>query len=320
MSQRKLYPEIEPYNTGMLKVSELHTMYYEEVGNPEGKPILFLHGGPGAGLSSDYRRYFDPEFYRIILFNQRGAGKSTPHAELRENTTAHLVSDIEKLREHLNIEKWIVLGGSWGTTLALNYAINHPSKVVGLILRGIFLGRKTDIDWLYQEGASNIYPDKWEEYYNLIPEEERGNMIKAYYKRLTSENEEERLKAAKAWSVWEGNVVNLIPNEKTIEEFGASSLALSMARTECHYFINNMFNESDNHILENTDKIKHIPCRIVHGRYDMDCRISGAWELHKLLPKSELIIVKDAGHSGMEPGILSELVQATDDFKKLYTK
>lgn len=318
MEKRQLFPEIEPYNTGMLKVSDLHTLYYEEVGNPEGKPILFLHGGPGAGLSAAYRRYFDPKFYRVILFDQRGAGKSTPHAELKDNTTQHLVDDIEKIREHLNIDKWVVLGGSWGTTLALTYAIHHPSKVMGLILRGIFLGTKAEIDWIYQEGASNIYPDKWEDYFELIPEEERGNMIEAYYKRLTSDDEEERLKAARAWSVWEGNIVNLIPDEETIKEFGESGLALSMARTECHYFINNMFNESDNYILENADKIKDIPCRIVHGRYDMDCRIYAAWKLQKLLPKSELKIIKDAGHSGMEPGTLSELVQATEDFKKLY--
>lgn len=318
MANRVLFPEIEPYKTGTLKVSELHTMYYEEVGNPNGEPILFLHGGPGAGLSEGYRRYFDPEFYRIILFDQRGAGKSIPHAELRENTTKHLVEDIEKLREHLNIEKWVVLGGSWGTTLALTYAINHPSKVLGLILRGIFLGTKSEIDWIYQDGASKIYPDKWEEYFNLIPENERGNMIEAYYKRLTSNNEEERLKAARAWSMWEGSIVNLIPDDETIEEFGSSGLALSMARTECHYFINNMFNESDNYILEHADRIKDIPCRIVHGRYDMDCRVFAAWELHKLLPKSELKIIKDAGHSGMEPGTISELVQAAEDFKKLY--
>lgn len=318
MDRKKLYPEIKPYNTGMLKVSDLHTLYYEEVGNPKGKPILFLHGGPGAGLSQKYRRYFDPKFYRIILFDQRGAGKSKPHAELKENTTKHLVADIENIRDYLNINKWIVFGGSWGTTLALTYAICHPDKVIGLILRGIFLGRKSDVHWLFQEGSSNIYPDKWEDFIKIIPENERDNMIKAYYKRLTSNNEEERLQAAKAWSIWEGNVVLLLPDEKNIEKFGSSDLALSMARCECHYFINNMFNETDNYILENTDKIEDIPCRIVHGRYDMDCRLSGAWELHKKLPLSDLRIVKDAGHSGMEPGTISELVQATEDFKTLY--
>ena len=318
MERKKLFPEIQPYNSGMLKVSDLHTLYYEEVGNPKGEPILFLHGGPGGGLSDAYRRYFDPNFYRVILFDQRGAGKSTPHAELRENTTENLVFDIEKLRKHLNIDKWVVLGGSWGTTLALTYAIHYPKMVLGLILRGIFLGTKAEIDWIYQEGASEIYPDKWEDYLKLIPEGERDNMIEAYYKRLTSDNDEERLKAAKAWSIWEGNIVNLIPDEESINKFGQSGLALSMARTECHYFINNMFNESDNYILENAYKIKDIPCRIVHGRYDMDCRISAAWKLHKLLPKSKLEIIKDAGHSGMEPGTLSELVKATEDFKRLY--
>ena len=318
MKRKELFPKIEPYNTGMLKVSNLHTLYYEEVGNPKGNSILFLHGGPGAGLSEKYRRYFDPKFYRIILFDQRGAGKSTPHAELKENTTQNLVQDIEEIRQHLNIDKWIVFGGSWGTTLALTYAIYHPSKIIGLILRGIFLGRKSDINWLYQEGASYIYPDKWEDYLSIIPSKERGNLIKAYYKRLTSDNEDEKLAAAKAWSIWEGNVVNLIPDEESIKKFGESDLALSMARTECHYFINNLFFDSDNFILENAGIIKDIPCRIVHGRYDVDCRLTGAWELKKLLPKSDLKIVQDAGHSGMEPGTISELVQAAEDFKILY--
>jgi len=316
--ERKLFKEIEPYNSGMLKVSDLHTLYYEEVGNPEGKPIVVFHGGPGAGISTDYRRYFDPLFYRIILFDQRGAGKSTPHAELKDNTTEHLIEDIEKLRVFLNIQKWVVLGGSWGTTLALSYGIKHPDKVYGLILRGIFLGRKEDINWLYQEGASNIYPDKWENYKKIIPEDERYDYVTAYYNRLTSNDEKIRMEAAKAWSIWEGSVVNLLPNEETVKAFGESDLALSIARLECHYFYNNMFNDNDNYILENIDKIKDIPCRIVHGRYDMDCRLSGAWELQSKLNNSKLCIVKDAGHSGMEPGTISELVNATEEFKKLY--
>lgn len=315
---RKLYPEIEPYNTGMLKVSDIHSIYYEEAGNKNGKPVVYLHGGPGAGISADCRRFFDPEFYRIILFDQRGAGKSTPHAELKDNTTQHLVEDMEKLRKELNVDKWLVFGGSWGSTLALTYAIHHKENVSGLVLRGIFLGRKDEIDWNFQgNGSSNIYPDKWEPYYNFIPDEEKHDMVKAYYKRLTSENKEERLNAARIWSVWEGNIINLLPNEKTVADFGKDETALSVARTECHYFINKMFNETDNYILENVHKIKDIPCRIVHGRYDMNCRMVSAWELHKALPQSELRIVPDAGHSSMEPGIISELVQSTDDFKNI---
>lgn len=319
MKINEFYPEIEPYNTGMLKVSNIHTLYYEEVGNPKGKPIVFLHGGPGAGLCNDYRRYFDPEFYRVILFDQRGAGKSTPHAELRENTSWELVEDIEKIRKHLEIDKWIVFGGSWGSTLALLYAINHPDKTLALVLRGIFLGRKSEIDWIFQQGANMVFPEKWEVYYNLIPKEEQGNMIKAYYKRLTSDDEKTRMDAAKAWSVWEGSIVKLFPNEEeTMDEFGDPHLALSMARTECHYFYNNMFYDSDNYIMENVDKIKNIPCRIVNGRYDMDCPVGTAWELHKALPKSEINIVKDAGHSGVETGTVSGLIQACEDFKNLY--
>jgi len=319
MKLNEFYPEIEPYNTGMLKVSDIHTLYYEEVGNPKGKPIVFLHGGPGAGLCTDYRRYFDSEFYRVILFDQRGAGKSTPHAELRENTSWELVEDIEKLRKHLEIDKWIVFGGSWGSTLALLYAINHPDKTLALVLRGIFLGRKSEIDWTFQHGANMVYPEKWEVYHDLIPKDEQDNMIKAYYKRLTSDDEKIRINAAKAWSVWEGSIVKLFPNEEeTMDEFGDTHLALSMARTECHYFYYNMFYESDNYIMENVDKIKDIPCRIVNGRYDMDCPVGTAWELHKALPKSEIDIVKDAGHSGVETGTVSGLIQACEDFKELY--
>lgn len=313
-----LFPEIEPYKKGELKVSSIHTIYYEEVGNPKGKPILFIHGGPGAGLDPIYRRFFDPEFYRIILFDQRGCGKSTPHAELKENTTWHLVYDMERLREHCNINKWIVFGGSWGSTLALIYAINNPENVLGMILRGIWLSRKSEVDWLYQEGASMIYPEVWENYLNPIAKDERVDLVKAYYDALTDEDENRQIEAAKAWSIWEGSISKLLPSQKLIESFGDPHNAISIARIECHYFINNMFAKSDDYILENIDKITDIPAIIVNGRYDIVCPIGTAWELHKALPKSEFIVVRDAGHSATEEGTISELVTACERFKTLY--
>ncbi|WP_132995516.1 prolyl aminopeptidase [Sporanaerobacter acetigenes] len=313
-----LFPKIEPYEKGYLKVSDLHTIYYEEVGNPKGKPILFLHGGPGAGLDPMNRCYFDPDFYRIILFDQRGCGKSEPHAELKENTTWDLVEDIEKLREHCNIDKWVVFGGSWGATLSLIYAICHPENVLGLILRGIWLSRKSEVYWLYQEGASRFYPEVWEEYLKPIPKEKRGDIVKAYYEIFNNGSEEEQIKAARSWSIWEGSISKLIPSEDLINSFGDPFNAISIAKIECHYFVNNMFAKSDNYILENIDQILHIPTVIVNGRYDLVCPIYTAWELHKALPKSKFIVVKDAGHSATEVGIISELVQATEEYKKLY--
>lgn len=306
------YPEIEAYKTEMLKVSDLHTLYVEQVGNPEGIPVVFLHGGPGGGVGEDHRRFFDPKKFRIVLFDQRGAGKSTPAAELRENTTWDLVSDIEKIREHLGIQKWMVFGGSWGSTLALTYAITHPEKVQHLILRGIFLCRPSEIHWFYQHGASEIYPDVWESYYNHIPAEERGDFVKAYYKRLTHENADVRLAAAKVWSKWEAATSKLFVDLKAIEDFDDPTYALQFARIECHYFINNSFFKTNNWILENISKIKYIPCDIVQGRYDVVCPARSAWDLHKAWPEARLQIIQDAGHAAGETGIKAALVGITD--------
>lgn len=313
-----LFPEIEPYEKGHIKVSDLHTIYYEEAGNPKGKPILFLHGGPGAGLDPMNRRFFDPKFYRIILFDQRGCGNSTPHAELKENTTWDLVEDIEKIRQHCSIDKWVVFGGSWGATLSLIYSILHPENVLGLILRGIWLSRKNEVQWLYQEGASRFYPEVWEEYLKPIPEHKRNDIVKAYYDIFTKGEEEKQMEAAKAWSAWEGSISKLIPSKDLIESFSDPNNAIAIAKIECHYFVNNMFAKSDNFVIENAHKISHIPTIIVNGRYDLVCPIYTAWELHKALPKSKFIVVDDAGHSATEPGIVSELVKATEEYKELY--
>jgi proline iminopeptidase len=312
---RTFYPPIEPYDQGMLPVSPVHTIYYEQCGNPEGTPALFLHGGPGGGIVPDYRRFFDPEAYRVVLFDQRGSGQSTPHASLEENTTWHLVSDIERLREQLGIEKWLVFGGSWGSTLALAYAQTHPERVSALVLRGIFLCRPKEIRWFYQEGASWIFPDVWEEYLNVIPEEERGDMVSAYYRRLTSEDEQVRLEAARAWSVWEGSTSKLLFDYAMIEKFADAEFALAFARIECHYFMNNAFFETDNYLIENASKIRHIPAVIVQGRYDVVCPFRSAWELHRAWPEAELKVIPDAGHSATEPGTIAALVEATDGFK-----
>lgn len=309
---KTLYPPIEPYDTGRLPVSPVHNLYYEQCGNPEGKPVVFLHGGPGGGVIPTYRQFFDPQAYRIVLFDQRGSGKSTPHANLEDNTTWHLVADIETLREHLGIEQWVVFGGSWGSTLSLAYAETHPERALALILRGIFLCRKAEIDWLYQRGADAIFPDVWEEYVKIIPEEERGDMLGAYHRRLIGEDEQIRLEAARAWSVWEGSTSKLYPDPKLIEQFGDPHLALSLARIECHYFVNNSFLPTENHLIDNVDKIRHIPGVIVQGRYDVVCPPVSAWDLHRAWPEADLRIVPDAGHSATEPGTVNELVTATD--------
>lgn len=311
------FPDIEPYRTGRLKVSHLHELYYEEAGNPKGSPILFIHGGPGGGIEPSHRRYYDPAHYRIVLFDQRGCGRSTPYADLRENTTWDLVGDIEKLRQHLGIEKWIVFGGSWGSTLSLLYAETHPDRVRGLILRGIFLCRKREIDWFYQRGASFIFPDVWREFVSVIPEAERGDMVSAYYKRLTSEDRDVRIAAAKAWSTWEGATSKLIPDLSFISTFSNDGFAEAFARIECHYFINGIWMRSDNQILDDVYKIRHIPCEIVHGRYDVVCPLENAWDLHRAWPESRLHVIPDAGHSAKEPGILSQLIEATERFKSL---
>lgn len=311
---RTLYPAIEPFDTGRLKVSPIHELYYEQCGNPQGKPVVFLHGGPGGGISSDYRRYFDPEVYRVVLFDQRGSGKSTPHASLEDNTTWHLVEDIERLREHLGIKTWQVFGGSWGSTLALAYAETHPDRVHQLVLRGIFLCRQKEIRWFYQEGASAIFPDVWEEYLKVIPEAERADMVSAYYRRLTSEEEAVRLEAARAWSIWEGSTSKLFFDPSMIEKFADPEFALAFARIECHYFMNNAFFSTDNYLIENVGRIRSIPGVIVQGRYDVVCPATSAWDLHRAWPEAQLHIIPDAGHSISEPGIVDALVTATDDF------
>ena len=311
---RSLYPPIEPYRTGTLKVSDLHTMYYEEAGNPQGRPVVFLHGGPGGGLDPDYRRYFDPARWRVVLFDQRGCGQSTPHAELRENTTWDLVADTERLRQTLGIEKWVVFGGSWGSTLALAYAETHPERCLGLVLRGIFLLRRKELLWFYQEGASWLFPDAWDEYLKPIPEVERGDLMSAYHRRLTSDDAAVRMDAARAWSVWEGSTSKLFQNPESIARFAGDAFAEAFARIECHYFVNGAFLKSDTQLLDDASRIAHLPGVIVQGRYDVVCPAASAWALHRRWPKSELKIIGDAGHSITEPGIIDALVAATDDF------
>lgn len=311
---RTLYPPIEPYRTGFLEVEGGHTLYWEECGNPHGKEILFLHGGPGIGLMPYHRSFFDPERYHIILFDQRGCGKSLPFSSLENNTTWDLVEDIERLREHFKIEKWLVFGGSWGSTLALTYSIQHPERVEGLILRGIFLCRPSEIQWYYQSGANQLFPDLWENYCAPIPVQERGDFVTAFYKRLTSSDAVVRKEAAQAWSGWEGGTSKLFFDPSLYASFTADDQADSIARIECHYFIHNAFFETDNWILENVQAIRHIPCIIVQGRYDVPCPITSAWELHRAWPEAKLEIIPDAGHAATEPGILDALIRATDHF------
>lgn len=314
---KDFYPEIEPFQKSYLKVSDLHQIYYEISGNPNGAPVVFLHGGPGGGTDPDHRRYFDPQFYKIILFDQRGCGLSKPNAELKENTTWDLVSDMEQIRELLNIDKWIVFGGSWGSTLALTYAVTHPARVKGLILRGIFLCRPEELKWFYQQGASWIFPDVWEKYWNYIPSEERSDMMKAYYTRLTSDDSQTRLQAAKVWSQWEAATSRLYVDLQSIEAFEEPEKALAFARIECHYFMNNAFFPSNNYILENIAKVKGIPGVIVQGRYDVVCPAKSAWDLHRLWPEADIKIIADAGHAASEPATRAALIDATDQMKSL---
>ncbi|MEL6232261.1 MAG: prolyl aminopeptidase [Cyanobacteria bacterium J06627_3] len=311
---RQPYPPIEPYRQGQLPVSPIHTLHFEEVGNPQGKPVVFLHGGPGGGTVPFYRQFFDPERWRVILFDQRGCGRSTPHAELAENTTWDLVDDIERLRSHLAIEQWTVFGGSWGSTLALAYAQRYPQRCTGLILRGIFMLRPKEIRWFYQEGASYIFPDAWEHYLAPIPAAERHDLVTAYYQRLTSPDAKIRQQAARAWAVWEASTSYLIQNPQTIERFSNDEFADAFARIECHYFTHGGFFNPPDQLLQNVATIRHIPAVIVQGRYDVVCPMASAWELHRAWPEAELIIVANAGHSATEPGILSALVEATDRF------
>ncbi|NEQ05403.1 MAG: prolyl aminopeptidase [Moorea sp. SIO4E2] len=311
---RELYPPIEPYNQQTLTVSNLHTIYFEESGNPQGQPVVVLHGGPGGGSQPVYRQYFDPKKWRIVMFDQRGCGRSIPHAELEENTTWDLVRDIEKLRVKLGIQQWVVFGGSWGSTLSLAYSQTHPERCLGLILRGIFMLRQKEIRWFYQEGASYIFPDAWEEYIKPIPEAERHDLISAYYRRLTSPDPQTRNSAARAWSIWEASTSKLFQDPSLIQKFGEGEFADAFARIECHYFVNKGFFEPEDQLLRNVDRIKSIPGVIVQGRYDVVCPMVSAWELHQVWPEAELIVVPDAGHSMAEPGIRSALIEATDKF------
>jgi proline iminopeptidase len=297
-------------------VSDVHELYFEESGDPGGKPVVFLHGGPGFGTEPNHRRFFDPAAYRIVLFDQRGCGKSTPHASLVENTTWDLVADVETLRAHLGIERWQVFGGSWGSTLALAYAETHPDRVTELVLRGIFLVREQEIAWFYQRGTSAIFPDAWEKYVEPIPERERGDFVRAYYKRLTSDDPAERLRAAKAWSVWEGSTSCFAPNRALIEKTAVDEFAVAFARIECHYFVHGAWLEPPRDLLGNVHRIRHIPGVIVQGRYDVVCPMESAWALHRAWPEADLRIVADAGHSAGEPGTVHELVEATDRFRR----
>ena len=312
---RTLYPAIEPFASGFLQVSPLHRLYYEQCGNPDGKPVVFLHGGPGAGCGPNSRRFFDPAHYHIILFDQRGCGRSTPHAELVENTTWELVADMERLREHLGIDRWQVFGGSWGSTLALSYAQTHPQRVSELVLRGIFMLRRWELEWFYQKGCDAIFPDAWETYLAQIPEVERGDLISAYYRRLTSPDPAIRLSAAKAWSVWEASTSYLLQDAEQIKGNAVDEFALAFARIECHYFVHGGFFEADDQLLRNASRLKDIPAVIVQGRYDVVCPTRSAWDLHRAWPEADLRIVADAGHSAFEPGITDELVRATDRFR-----
>lgn len=311
--RRTLYPALEPDRSGRLDVGDGHELYYEESGNPGGKPVVFLHGGPGGGTTAKMRQFFDPSAYRIVLFDQRGAGRSRPHANLEANTTWHLVDDIERLRRHLGIERWQVFGGSWGSTLALAYAETHPERVTELVLRGIFMLRRKEIEWFYQRGVSELFPDLWQHFLAPIPENERDDLLHAYHRRLTGDDSATRLRAAKAWSVWEGSTSTLLPKAEVRKIFEEDDMALSMARIESHYFVNAGFME-EGQLLRDVDRVRHIPAVLVQGRYDVVCPPVTAWELSRAWPEADLRIVPDAGHAAFEPGNVHELVSATDRF------
>mgnify|MGYP003390043389 CR=1 FL=1 len=312
-----LYPPIESFAHDRLDVGGGHEVYFEECGNPNGEPALLVHGGPGGGSNPTMRRYHDPRHYRIILFDQRGCGRSTPNASLVDNTTWHLVEDMERLRRHLAIERWQLVGGSWGSTLALAYAQSYPNRVTALILRGIFLLRLSELEWFYQEGCSWLFPDAFEAYQRIIPVSERSDMIAAYYRRLTSTDPRIQLEAARAWSIWEGSTLSLHQDVERIKLFAAETYAIAFARIECHYFMNRGFFERDGHLLAHADRIKDIPGTIVHGRYDVVTPLKGAWDLKKVWPRADLRIVPDAGHAMTEPGIVHELISATRSYARL---
>ena len=316
MSQRRsFYPEIQPFQRGRLRVSALHEIYFEQCGNPRGQPAVVLHGGPGGGITPFLRQMHDPSHYRIILFDQRGCGQSTPHAELAENTTWDLVADMERLRQHLGIDRWQVAGGSWGSTLALAYAETHPERVTGLVVRGIFTVRRSEIEWFYQCGADALFPDVWETYVAPIPEAERHDLIAAYHRRLTGADPAAQLACARAWSQWEGATLSLLPDPRRVSEFGADRFALAFARIECHYFQNRGFFARDGQLIDDADRLKGIPGVIIQGRYDVVTPMVTAWDLHKAWPEAEFVVVPDAGHTATEPGIADAVISATDRFR-----
>ena len=309
-----LYPAIEPYRQERLKVGGGNEIYLEECGNPNGKPVVIVHGGPGGGCNSTMRRFHDPNRYRIILFDQRGCGRSLPHASLEANTTWHLVADMERLRTHLGVDRWQLFGGSWGSTLSLAYAQTHPDRVSDLVLRGIFLLRREELAWFYQGGCSWMFPEAFEEFRKIIPPEERGDMIAAYYRRLTSRDRNVQIAAARAWSIWEGSTLSLMQDPERVRLFGADNYAIAFARIECHYFVNRGFFERDDQLLRGVEHIRHLPCIMVHGRYDVVTPVKNAWDLWRAWPQAELKVVSDAGHAMTEPGIVHELVGATRKF------
>jgi len=313
MSRTDLYPEITPYESGFLDLDAGHRMYWEQSGNPEGKPVVFFHGGPGAGSTSAHRRFFDPQHYRIVVFDQRGAGRSTPLGELEANTTLHLIADTERLRDYLGIEKWLVFGGSWGSTLGLAYGIAHPERCTGFVLRGIFLCRTQEIDW-FLYGMRSVFPEAWSRFASHLPGPERSDLLEHYYRRLTDPDPEVHLPAARAWSSYEGACSTLLPSPETVAAFADDRVALGLARIEAHYFRHAIF-LPENHLLDRVGAVRQIPCTIIQGRYDMVCPIVTADELHQAWPEAEYIVIPDAGHSAMEPGIRASLIRATEGFK-----
>lgn len=318
-NRRILYPRLESRRSGRLRVSEIHEIYWEESGNPNGIPVIAVHGGPGGGSSPEMRRFFDPGKYRIILFDQRGCGRSTPHSELRENTTWDLIDDMESIRDALGVDRWLVFGGSWGSTLSLAYGVTHPDRTLGLVLRGIFLVSKAEIQWFYQSGASRLFPDAYDRYIKPIPEDERDDLLMAFHKRLIGDDKQARIDAARAWSRWEGETLSIKGPTTTPARFNEDDFVDAFARIECHYFVNRGFFASDNWLLDEArTKLKDVPGVIVHGRYDVVTPLSTAWALSKAWPKADIHIIPDAGHSSMEPGIVDKLIQATDDFAIQY--
>ena len=314
MAREQLFPPIEPYDSGRLAVDAVHSLYWEVSGNPEGTPVVFLHGGPGAGAIAAHRRFFDPAHYRIVIFDQRGAGRSTPAGEIRDNTTQHLIADMERLRETMGIDKWLLFGGSWGSTLALAYAETHPERALGLILRGVFLGSEAEIRW-FLYGMRNVFPEAWEALTEILDEEERADILAAYHRRLSSRDPAVLLPAARAWSRYEGACSTLLPSPETVAAFGEDSMAVGLARIEAHYFVNRVFLEPGA-LLAGVDRIRHLPGIVVQGRYDMVCPIVTADALRRAWPEADYVVVPDSGHSAMDPGIRAALVRATERFKK----